>query len=207
MIDLDSEDNNAEDTEAKIIDVQSIIDEDCNSTGESSEMSLPVEFSDCEHDSLPEFEDLQEEEEINDLDDDDQDDLILEDTSEVWVVEQSHRRMSFDSIGRLSVIPEEDNIEIIEINDVDKELSANAAINILSVEKDDKLITNFQIVKFEKNDKYKKNQGNENFEVLQFIVNKQLSESRRRPTKASLARKRRIRENYPDLNISKKSKC
>ena len=207
MIDLDSEDNNAEDTEAKIIDVQSIIDEDCNSTRESSEMSLPVEFSDCEHDSLPEFEDLQEEEEIIDLDDDDQDDLILEDTSEVWVVEQSHRRMSFDSIGRLSVIPEEDNIEIIEINDVDEELSANAAINILSVEKDDKLITNFQIVKFEKNDKYKKNQGNENFEVLQFIVNKQLSESRRRPTKASLARKRRIRENYPDLNISKKSKC
>ena len=205
MIDLDSEDNNAEDTEAKIIDVQSIIDEDCNSTRESSEMSLPVEFSDCEHDSLPEFEDLQEE--IIGLDDDDQDDLILEDTSEVWVVEQSHRRMSFDSIGRLSVIQEEDNIEIIEINDVDEELSANAAINILSVEKDDKLITNFQIVKFEKNDKYKKNQGNENFEVLQFIVNKQLSESRRRPTKASLARKRRIRENYPDLNISKKSKC
>lgn len=199
MIDLDAEEKNAEDTEAKIVDVPSIIDEECTSTRETSEMSLPVEFSDCDYDSLHELEGLDEEK--IEIDAYDQEDQILNDISEVWVVEQSHRRISFDSIGRLSVIQEEDNIEIIEINDMDEEPSANASINILSVEQDDKLITNFQIVKFEKNDKYKKNQGNDNLNVIQFFVNKQIEESKRRPTKASLARQRRIRENYPDLNI------
>ena len=203
MIDLDAEVNDSEHKEAKVINIESVIDEESISTRETSEMSLAIESSDCEDDSIPNYEDFSEE--IIDIDDN-QEDHLFNDTEEVWVIDESHRQISFDSNGRLSVIHEEDNIEIIDLSNEDDESSKDAMLNIQSVEEDDNLITNFQIIKFAKDDKHKKSSGGNNFNVLQFIVNKQLSESRRRPTKASLARQRKIRENYPDLTISNKSK-
>ena len=69
--------------------------------------------------------------------------------------------------------------------------SQDVAINILSLEKDKE---NKKEIKRLKRKNYSHNLSN-----ITTVINKQMAESTRRPTKASLARKRKIRERFLDV--------
>ena len=91
----------------------------------------------------------------------------------------------------------DDMEEIPEMSDtVIKQNNPETIFNVLNLETNQNLITDFQIFKHAKDAKLK---GQEKFSILKLFVKKQQTEFTRRPTKASLARERKIRQLYPNI--------
>ena len=102
---------------------------------------------------------------------------------------------SISGVSRLPIIEEEvDEVELNDrIKDVEADRAAETKLNILNLE--DNVLTNFQIVKL---DKEKQEQKDRSVKMLLLkLVRNQQEEHNRRHTKASLARQRKIRELYP----------
>ena len=98
----------------------------------------------------------------------------------------------------------DNELDVVEINEDERKTQPNqlltnsldVAINILSLEKNKE---NKKEIKRLKRKNYSHNLSN-----ITTVINRQMAESTRRPTKASLARKRKIRERFLDVESQTK---
>ena len=104
----------------------------------------------------------------------------------------SDRKSILRDVEVMSVIDEEELEESQESDNFKQEMP----LNVMSVEQNDDLISEFTLMKTWKDEKLRIRDG---LKAIRLLVTKQHSEWARRPTKATLARQRKIREMFPDI--------
>lgn len=104
----------------------------------------------------------------------------------------SDRKSILRDVEVMSVIDEEELEEIQDSDNTKQEMP----LNVMSVEHNNDLISEFTLMKTWKDEKLRLRDG---LKAIRLLVTKQHSEWARRPTKATLARQRKIREMFPDI--------
>ena len=123
---------------------------------------------------------------------DDWDDFVADEILDLDILDlDSDRRSILRDVEVMSVID-----ELEEFQDSDSNIKQEIPLNVMSVEQNDELITEFTLMKTWKDEKLRIRDG---LKAIRLLVNKQQSEWARRPTKATLARQRKIREMFPDI--------
>ena len=123
---------------------------------------------------------------------DDWDDFVADEILDLDSLDlDSDRRSILRDVEVMSVID-----ELEEFQDSDNNIKQEIPLNVMSVEHNDELITEFTLMKTWKDEKLR---ARDRLKAIRQLVTKQHSEWARRPTKATLARKRKIREMFPDI--------
>ena len=123
---------------------------------------------------------------------DDWDDFVADEIIDLDILDlDSDRRSILRDVEVMSVID-----ELEEFQDSDNHIKQDIPLNVMSVEQNDELITEFTLMKTWKDEKLRVRDG---LKAIRQLVNKQQSEWARRPTKATLSRQRKIREMFPDI--------
>ena len=163
----------------------------------SNPKPLKEDISDCkssdDDDSEDEYEDFLADEvldlDILDLDADRR--SILRDVKVVTAIDEEDREEQEES-QVMTIIDVEDREESHESNIINHDLS----LNVMTVEQNDELISQCALLKTWKGEKLKVRDG---LKAIKLLVSKQQGEALRRPTKATLARRRKIREMFPEI--------
>ena len=123
---------------------------------------------------------------------DDWDDFVADEIIDLDILDlDSDRRSILRDVEVMSVIDELD-----EFQDSDNHIKQDIPLNVMSVEQNDELITEFTLMKTWKDEKLRLRDG---LKAIRQLVSKQQAEWARRPTKATLSRQRKIREMFPDI--------
>ena len=129
----------------------------------------------------------------NVYEEDDWDDFVADEVLDLDNLDlDSDRRSILRDVEVMSIIDEE---ELEELQDRDK-IKQELPLNVMSVERNDDLISELALIKTWKDEKLRIRDG---LKALKLLVRRQHSEWARRPTKATLARQRKIREMFPDI--------
>ena len=129
----------------------------------------------------------------NVYEEDDWDDFVADEVLDLDNLDlDSDRRSILRDVDVMSIIDEE---ELEELQDRDK-IKQELPLNVMSVERNDDLISELALMKTWKDEKLRIRDG---LKALKLLVRRQHSEWARRPTKATLARQRKIREMFPDI--------
>ena len=129
----------------------------------------------------------------NVCEEDDWDDFVADEVLDLDNLDlDSDRRSILRDVEVMSIIDEE---ELEELQDRDK-IKQELPLNVMSVERNDDLISELALMKTWKDEKLMIRDG---LKALKLLVRRQHSEWARRPTKATLARQRKIREMFPDI--------
>ena len=129
----------------------------------------------------------------NVCEEDDWDDFVADEVLDLDNLDlDSDRRSILRDVEVMSIIDEE---ELEELQDRDK-IKQELPLNVMSVERNDDLISELALMKTWKDEKLMIRDG---LKALKLLVRRQHSEWVRRPTKATLARQRKIREMFPDI--------
>ena len=129
----------------------------------------------------------------NVYEEDDWDDFVADEVLDLDNLDlDSDRRSILRDVEVMSIIDEE---ELEELQDRDK-IKQELPLNVMSVERNDDLISELALMKTWKDEKLRIRDG---LKALKLLVRRQHSEWARRPTKATLARQRKIREMFPDI--------
>ena len=129
----------------------------------------------------------------NVCEEDDWDDFVADEVLDLDNLDlDSDRRSILRDVEVMSIIDEE---ELEELQDRDK-IKQELPLNVMSVERNDDLISELALMKTWKDEKLMIRDG---LKAIKLLVRRQHSEWARRPTKATLARQRKIREMFPDI--------
>ena len=129
----------------------------------------------------------------NVYEEDDWDDFVADEVLDLDNLDlDSDRRSILRDVEVMSIIDEE---ELEELQDRDK-IKHELPLNVMSVERNDDIISELALMKTWKDEKLRIRDG---LKALKLLVRRQHSEWARRPTKATLARQRKIREMFPDI--------
>ena len=129
----------------------------------------------------------------NVYEEDDWDDFVADEVLDLDNLDlDSDRRSILRDVEVMSIIDEE---ELEDLQDRDK-IKQELPLNVMSVKRNDDLISELALMKTWKDEKLMIRDG---LKALKLLVRRQHSEWARRPTKATLARQRKIREMFPDI--------
>ena len=130
----------------------------------------------------------------NVCEEDDWDDFVADEVLDLDTLDlDSERRSILRDVEVMSIIDEEELEELQDSDNINQELP----LNVMRVEQNDDLITELTLIKTSwKDEKMRIRDG---LKAIKLLVRKQHSEWARRPTKATLARQRKIKEMFPDI--------
>ena len=129
----------------------------------------------------------------NVCEEDDWDDFVADEVLDLDMLDlDSDRRSILRDVEVMSIIDEEELEELQDRDNIKQELT----LNVMSVERNDDLMSELALMKTWKDEKLRIRDG---LKAIKLLVRRQHSEWARRPTKATLARQRKIREMFPDI--------
>ena len=129
----------------------------------------------------------------NVCEEDDWDDFVADEVLDLDNLDlDSDRRSILRDVEVMSIIDEEELEELQDRDNIKQELP----LNVMSVERNDDIISELALIKTWKDEKLRIRDG---LKAIKLLVRRQHSEWARRPTKATLARQRKIREMFPDI--------
>ena len=130
----------------------------------------------------------------NVCEEDDWDDFVADEVLDLDMLDlDSDRRSILRDVEVMSIIDEEELEELQQDRD---NIKQELTLNVMSVERNDDLMSELALMKTWKDEKLRIRDG---LKAIKLLVRRQHSEWARRPTKATLARQRKIREMFPDI--------